>query len=122
MRPQHAPPDSAITRLSLSAVAMLGTAIMLVACGGRQANPVAVTNDYDALLSCDHLRAEYDVNKRKIDGLRDEQRLESRTASGKSAAAPFLNDFKQGQSKEIAALRHRNAALENLMAERSCQN
>jgi len=86
-------------------------------CGGRAAQPVASTTPMDATLSCDHLRAERQVNLARIADLGGERHDANRDVA-RLVMDPLVIDLSQTEQREIAALEARNQELDRLIAGR----
>jgi hypothetical protein len=93
--------------------------LMLTACGGRAARPVAATNDYDDRLTCDQLRAERGVDDTKLADLTQERKHAENNNIGMVAVSPLFIDLSSTERKEADALAKRNAVLDDLIA-RKC--
>lgn len=95
--------------------------VLLTACAGRDAKPVAVMNAYDRDLSCEQIQAEIQSNETKARQLVDEQ-SSSRNANIAVGAvgvllfwpALFALDLSDAERVEINALHQRNMHLANL--------
>ena len=95
-------------------------AMLLTACGGRKTELIAVERETDAILSCDHMIAEYMVNEERIPELDDERKKETANNIGLLLTGPLFMDFSGSEKKEIAALIDRNQHLKKLMANKNC--
>jgi len=95
-------------------------AVFLAACGGRVAQPVAVTNSYDAQLSCAHLAAEKSniaFRKTELLGEREES---VRDNLGLLLVSPFFLDLKNTEKAEAQALIVRDQRLDELIQAAHC--
>jgi hypothetical protein len=92
----------------------------LVACGGRVARPVETVTSIDAMLTCDHLQAEFENNLKRFSELTNERKTQMRDNVGLIAAAPLFLDLKGTEKKESAALTARNIRLRELALAKSC--
>jgi hypothetical protein len=103
---------------------VVAVSLALVACGGRVARPVDSTTAIDDQLSCDHLRAEQQVNDARIADLKDEKSgATNNNVAGVvtgGAAGVLMLDVSGSETKEISALRERNKVLDGLIAKK-CQ-
>ena len=108
-------------RIAMSAVLML----VLAACGGRSANPIASYQPGDEKRSCDGLRMEVATNEQEIAKL-----VPYEDATGKNVALGvtgfflivplFFMDFKDAEAIEIRALRKRNQWLRGVASKKDC--
>jgi hypothetical protein len=105
------------------AVAALGT--MLIGCAGRDPEPIATVQPWDAQASCTQIRAEIEANNVKIKNLADEQGL--KTAQNVVAGVGGLFTFgilwagmdaKGAATKDVAALQARQQYLSTLATEK----
>ena len=101
----------------ITVVIVAGT-LMLSACGGRVSHPVAATNPYDDLLTCDHLRAERTTNEARIADLKGEKGNDGQNNIGMAVASPLLLDVSNSEEKEIAAFQERDKVLDALIAKK----
>jgi hypothetical protein len=93
--------------------------ILLSGCGGRAAHPVAVNNDYDDRLTCDHLHAERGVNDSKIADLTQERKSANGNNVGTAVLiGPLWMDLSGAERTEAEALTKRNAVLDALIAKK----
>ena len=90
--------------------------LLLAGCGGRAAHPVAANNDYDDRLSCDHLRAEREVNDSKLADLTKERKNDNNNNVGLAVMDPLFLDLSGSERTEAEALTKRNAVLDGLIA------
>lgn len=90
----------------------------IVGCGGRMAQPVAVTTPIDAQLSCDHLRAEHRVNLARIADLVGERQNSQTNNVGIFVINPLFLDLSQSERREIEALEARNQVIDRLMSDK----
>jgi len=90
----------------------------LAGCGGRTAQPVALTTPMDSQLSCDHLRAEHSVNLARIADLGGERQNAQTNNVGMFVANPLFLDLSQSERREIDALTARNQVLDRLIADK----
>ena len=90
--------------------------LLLAGCGGRAAHPVAINNDYDDRLTCDHLRAEREVNDSKLADLTKERKNDNANNVGMAVAYPLFLDLSGAERKEAEALTKRNAVLDGMIA------
>ncbi len=99
--------------------------LVLAACGGRSANPIASYQPGDEKRSCDGLRMEVANNEQEIAKL-----LPYEDATGKNVALGvtgffliiplFFMDFKDAEEIEIRALRKRNQWLREVASNKDC--
>ena len=99
---------------------LLACISVLSACGGRVARPTAVETDFDHQLSCAHLEAEFDVNKRKLIAVGDERSDKVGYNIGIVLVSPLFFDFSGSEKQEIEALYQRNNRLAQLAKEKGC--
>ena len=92
--------------------------LLLSACGGRTAHPVALHNDYDDRLSCDHLRAERSINDAKLADLVKERKNDNNNNVGIALMDPLFLDLSGSERTEAEALNKRNAVLDGLMGQK----
>jgi len=95
--------------------------VFLQACGGRMAQPVLQYNALDQAFTCDHLKAEFNLNKRKFNALDDEE--EQRNIDNTTQlffGSPLLLDLTSTLDKERAALQTRNVEIKKLGTVKSC--
>jgi hypothetical protein len=85
--------------------------LLMNACGGRVARPVEESNDFDTLLTCDHLVAEYKVNLEKIEDISGERLDKTDDNVGWILFMPLFLDLSGSEKKEIEALITRNQRL-----------
>ena len=104
-----------------------GLALLVVtACGGRSAKPVAEIRDTDAQLSCEHISAEAEVNAARILDLLGEEKAADENnaalllAAPLSIAFPLFLDLGDAEQQEIRALEARTKRLATLGDERGC--
>jgi hypothetical protein len=94
---------------------------VLCGCGGRSSHPIEATNAYDSQLSCDHLRAERQVNDARIADLAGEKGGDANNNVGKVLEGPvgilFL-DLSDSEKQEITAFQTRNKVLDQLIAQK----
>ncbi|MBB6251338.1 hypothetical protein [Nitrospirillum iridis] len=90
----------------------------LSGCGGRVANPVKAVNAYDDQLSCDHLRAELQVNQAHILDLNGERAADRQHNVGQLLVGPMFIDLSDSEKKEIKALEARDTVLNGYLAQR----
>lgn len=95
---------------------------VLSACGGRVARPVPVENNFDGSLSCAHIEAEFDVNKRKLVALGDERSDKVGYNIGTVLISPLFLDFSGSEKEEIEALHQRNKRLAELAKNKGCMS
>lgn len=93
----------------------------LQSCGGRAAQPILQFNALDDVFSCEHLKAEFNVNKQKIAALNDEKEQRSLDNTTQLIfGSPLLLDLTSTLEKERAALQSRNAQVTKLGILKSC--
>jgi len=95
---------------------------LISACGGRVARPVQEVNKFDALLSCDHLVSEYQVNLEKIEDITGERLGKTDDNVGWILFMPLFLDLSGSEKKEIQALVGRNQRLVDLAKEKNCED
>jgi len=99
----------------LNNILALSCFFVLAGCGGRAAHPVATNNDYDDRLSCDHLRAEREVNDSKLADLTNERKNDNNNNIGIAVLDPIFLDLSGSERKEAEALTKRNGVLDGLI-------
>ena len=93
--------------------------LLLSGCGGRTAHPVAVNNDYDDRLTCDHLHAERGVNDSKLADLTKERKDANANNIGAAVLmGPLWLDLSGAERTEAEALTKRDAVLDALIAKK----
>jgi hypothetical protein len=99
-------------------------ALLLAACGAREARPVAEISPVDNQLTCEHLQGEIQVNQLRMTELTGEADRRGRDSVGMVLAAGLVGlafaDSGQTQRLEITALTQRNMRLSTLAAARDC--
>lgn len=120
--------------LAMPGVAMRGVAaaiaatLVLSACGGRSANPVALVSTVDFLLTCDDIDAERAANVERVADLEDERNANRARSAGRIATSIFGNplsavalfDLSTAIYQEIGAIEARNDRLNALEEEKNC--
>jgi hypothetical protein len=101
-------------------MASLVGCVLLAACGGRVAAPVAVTNSFDSQLSCAHLQAEYGANRRRVVDLVGEQGQSAQNNIGLLLVSPLFLDFSSTIKKELRAIQARDERLAELATAKNC--
>ena len=106
-------------------LAALISSFVLVACGGRSANPVSRYQVGDERRECEGLKVEIAHNETEVLKL-----LPSEDATGKNVALGvtgaffivplFFMDFKDAEGTEIKAYRERNLWLRELASRQKC--
>ena len=91
-------------------------------CGGRVARPVQQVNNYDAILSCDHLVSEYKVNIAKIEDITGERLDKTDDNVGWILVMPLFLDMSGSEKEEIEALVNRNQRLVDLARDKGCED
>jgi hypothetical protein len=110
----------------MSAKAFLLTTIGLglIACAGRDPQPVATVQAQDTYADCTQIRAEIEANNVKAKQLADEQGLKVAQNVGAGVVGLviwpvwFGMDFKDAAGKEVAALQARQQYLATLATQR----
>ncbi|MGB7088623.1 MAG: hypothetical protein WA465_00800 [Methylovirgula sp.] len=98
--------------------------LALLACAGRDPQPVASVQPQDAYSDCTMIRAEIEANNIKAKQLADEQGLKVAQNVGAGVVGVviwpvwFGMDFKDAAGKEVAALQARQQYLTILAGER----
>lgn len=98
----------------------LTSAIVLMSCGGRVANPVALEQSFDDKLTCAHHAGEYENNIKRLSELTGESKDKVRDNLGLLISSPLFLDFSNTQKEEAAAILARNKRLAELMAQKGC--
>lgn len=107
--------------MRVSVLLMVSPAILAAAaCGGRVAKPVLVESALDARLSCEHLKGEFENNRKRLAELQGEKKESSRNNAGFLVASPLFLDTQGALKEEAEALVRRNERLTSLMTERNC--
>lgn len=96
--------------------------LLMNACGGRVARPVEEVNNFDDLLSCDHLVSEYQVNLEKIEDISGERIDKTDHNVGWILFMPLFLDLSGSEKREIEALSSRNQRLVDLAEEKNCED
>lgn len=106
-----------LSKLGLISIVAVG----LQACGGRAAHPILQYNTLDTAFTCEHLKAEFSLNKQKFKALDDEEE-ERNNENTKQLffGSPLLLDLTSTLDKERAALLTRNAQVKKLGIAKSC--
>jgi hypothetical protein len=109
----------------MKALTVVACLVLLTACAGRDAKPVAMMSPYDRDLSCDQIQAEIQNNETKARQLAEEDNSahNSNVAIGVVGAllfwpALFALDVSDAERVEIQALHDRNMHLATL--QRDC--
>ena len=93
--------------------------LCLAGCGGRTAHPVAVNNDYDDRLTCDHLHAERGINGSKLADLTKERKDANANNVGTALfMGPLWMDLSGAERAEADALVKRDAVLDGLIVKK----
>lgn len=101
-------------------VTFLGFALQ--ACGGRAAHPVLQYNALDNAFSCEHLKAEFNLNKLKFSALDDEEEQRNRDNTTQLLlGSPLLLDFTSTLDQEREALLIRNSQIKKLGITKNCE-
>ncbi len=96
-------------------------AVILQACGGRIAAPVLQYNALDQAFTCEHLKAEFNLNKQKFSALdKEEEQRNIDNTTQLFFGSPLLLDLTSTLDKERAALQNRNAQIKKLGVSKSC--
>jgi len=95
-------------------------ALVLAQCGGREARPVDARRALDAQLSCDHMKAEIEVNEARMEDLAAEAKASSDQNVGLLIVSPLFLDLSDVERQEIEALISRNRILEEERRRRDC--
>lgn len=93
---------------------------MLAACGGRVAQPIAVSNSWDAKLSCSHLYGEYQNHDKRLVELTGERKDKPMHNVGMLLSSPLFLDLSQAQKEEAKAIYNRQERLSSIMQNKSC--
>jgi len=99
-------------------IPLLFCLLLLSTCGGRVAHPVAINNDYDDRLTCDHLKAEREVNDSRLADLVKEGKHDDLNNAGMAVINPLFLDLHDSERKEADALTKRNAVLDGLIGKK----
>jgi hypothetical protein len=112
---------------SLSIAALIGSAIILSSCGGREAHPIASTGASDRGMACGDVSREFAANERQIlTTVKERSQAQGKNvilgATGVLLFWPalFFMDPKSPEKIEIDALRNRNQVLTDLARSRNC--
>lgn len=95
----------------------------LSACGGRVAKPVQQNRASDALLTCQHISAEREVNETRILDLVGETDFANNNNAAKvlgGVATLMFLDLSDSEQREIVALQARNKRLLELGTAKNC--
>ena len=114
-------------RKTLLVAPVLALAFTLTGCGGRDANPVAVTHHTDSTLDCAAVTREFEANERQIVKLIEERNSDTtkNIIAGTVGAtvffpALFFMDLGNEEKVEINALRNRNKVLREVASSKGC--
>jgi hypothetical protein len=113
---------------------VLGTAVLLASCAGREANPETTTWVYDKYYTCQDIRAEKDRIFQAVEDRNIEQAsIRSRDNDLMARTIPFLppglaavdearmsGSAKTAQEIEVDALQARDKHLDGMAADRGC--
>jgi hypothetical protein len=99
---------------------LLVGSVLLAACGGRVAAPVAAVNSFDGQLSCSHLQAEYAANRQRVIDLVGEQGEKGQNNIGLLLVSPLFLDFSSTIKTELKAIQSRDERLAGLAGARGC--
>lgn len=106
------------TKYSILSLFLLLT---LQACGGRMANPVMQYNALDTAFSCEHFKAEFDLNKQKFNALhKEEEKRDLGNVAQLIIGSPLLLDLTKTIDKERTALQSRNEEIQRLGFVKNC--
>ena len=86
------------------------------------ARPVDEVNNFDSLLTCDHLESEYQVNLEKIEDISGERIDKADDNVAWILFMPLFLDFSDSEKKEIESLIIRNQRLVDLAEEKNCED
>ncbi len=94
---------------------------VLQSCGGRIAQPVLQFNALDEALTCEHLKAEFSLNKQKFSALDKEEDKRNRDNTAQLfIGSPLLLDLTATIDQERAALKARNTEIKRLGIVKNC--
>lgn len=109
------------------AVGLAAATLILSACGGRPANPIAAVQPTDSKMNCQLLQVEYASNERRVRSLVGEKADAEKQNAAKAASVLLLGvtglimmDLKDSEQVEIRALQDRNEHLAHLMSDKRC--
>lgn len=89
--------------------------LTLQACGGRMADPVMQYNALDTAFSCEHLQAEFNLNRQKYTALKkEEDKRNLGNAAQLIIGSPLLLDLTKTIDQERVALETRNEEIKRL--------
>ncbi|MEM9046050.1 MAG: hypothetical protein AAGC81_15285 [Pseudomonadota bacterium] len=106
--------------LNSKACLALSAVVVLVGCGGRQANPVAQQRAIDAQLTCAHLSGERSFNMARIEDLLGELEASDQNNFALLVTSPLFIDLSDSEQTEIEALHSRNEELDRLLVAKNC--
>lgn len=105
-------------------IAIVGIAVLVAGCAGRDPQPVATVQPQDAYMTCAQITAEIEANNVKFKQLADEEGLKTGQNVAAGVAGIFIwplwfaMDFKGAASKEVTALQARQQYLTAIAPER----
>lgn len=99
---------------------LLVLSCLLVGCGGRVANPVAIEKSLDSRMTCSHLQGEYDQHEKRLVELVGERKDKPVHNLGMLVTSPLFLDLSKAQKKEAEAIYSRKERLEVLMSQKNC--
>lgn len=112
-----------------AAAVLAAAGLVLSACGGRPANPVAMVQPSDDKMNCQLLQAEYGSNESRARTLAGEKTEAEQQNAAKVAGVLLVGlpalltvDTQKTEETEIRALKERNDHLARLMATKECPN
>ena len=112
----------------MKALPVMCTALLLVACAGREPDPVATVNPTNSMMDCFAISSEIHANNRRAQELASEQgwKVAQNVAAGVAGVVIwplwFGMDFQGAAKKEARALRSRQEYLSALAARKGCQS
>lgn len=94
--------------------------LILVACGGRVANPITEKNTWDSQLSCSHLNGEYQNHDKRLAELTGERKDKPIHNVGMLLSSPLFLDLSKAQQQEATAIYKRQAHIKTIMNSKGC--
>ena len=94
--------------------------LVLAACGGRAAHPVETVQPIDSQLSCAHITAERENNRKRVVELVGEQGETVRDNIGMLVMMPVFLALDGAEQREIEAIGARDKRLDELAQTAGC--
>lgn len=104
----------------VTALTLIVSSTVFAACGGRVAQPTAVSNSWDSQLSCSHLYGEYQNHDKRLVELTGERKDKPMHNVGMLLSSPIFLDLSKAQKEEAKAIYDRQVRLRDIMQNKSC--